>query len=60
MFSIKSGQGIEVHEGVGKRKYLRDEWTYMTVDGKLSTQWERTIVVTGTGVEILTLRDEER
>lgn len=32
----------------------------MTQDGKLSAQFEHTLAVTENGVEILTLRDEER
>lgn len=37
----------------------KDGWTVYTQDGKNSAQWEHTILVTKTGVEILTLRDEE-
>ncbi|TMM44901.1 type I methionyl aminopeptidase [Colwellia ponticola] len=36
-----------------------DNWTVYTADGKKSAQWEHTIVVTKTGCEILTLREEE-
>ncbi|XQW86172.1 type I methionyl aminopeptidase [Thalassotalea piscium] len=36
-----------------------DNWTVYTIDGKKSAQWEHTIVVTKTGCEILTLRNEE-
>jgi methionyl aminopeptidase len=36
-----------------------DNWTVYTADGKRSAQWEHTIVVTKTGCEILTLREEE-
>jgi methionyl aminopeptidase len=36
-----------------------DNWTVYTTDGKKSAQWEHTIVVTKTGCEILTLREEE-
>lgn len=31
-----------------------DGWTATTVDGKLSAQWEHTLLVTETGVEVLT------
>ena len=31
-----------------------DQWTVVTVDGKLSAQFEHTLLVTETGVEILT------
>jgi methionyl aminopeptidase len=36
-----------------------DNWTVTTSDGKNSAQWEHTLLVTATGVEVLTLRDEE-
>ncbi|MGL5358689.1 MAG: type I methionyl aminopeptidase, partial [Shewanella sp.] len=36
-----------------------DNWTVTTSDGKNSAQWEHTLLVTETGVEVLTLRDEE-
>ncbi len=48
-----------VNEGGGKIKHLADNWTVVTKDGKLSAQWEHTVVVTDRGVEILTLREEE-
>ena len=37
-----------------------DGWTVTTKDRSLSAQWEHTILVTETGYEILTLREEER
>ena len=39
---------------------LPDKWTVITKDRSLSAQWEHTLLVTNTGCEILTLRDEER
>ena len=36
-----------------------DNWTVRTKDGKKSAQWEHSLLVTETGCEILTLRDEE-
>jgi methionyl aminopeptidase len=36
-----------------------DEWTVATVDGGLSAQFEHTILITETGVEILTLPEAE-
>lgn len=36
-----------------------DGWTVYTVDGKKSAQWEHTLLVTDTGCEVLTLRQEE-
>ncbi len=66
------GQGVELKEGMtftiepmfnaGKAdtRLLPDDWTVVTRDKKLSAQWEHTLLVTADGVEILTLRDEER
>ena len=39
---------------------LKDGWTVITRDGGLSAQWEHTVAVTDTGVEVLTLRPEEQ
>lgn len=52
---------IEPMINLGSRQiaHLSDDWTVVTKDGKLSAQWEHTILVTGEGYEILTLRDEE-
>ncbi len=52
---------IEPMVNAGKRfiKALNDGWTVVTKDRSLSAQWEHTILVTGTGHEILTLRPEE-
>lgn len=52
---------IEPMINAGKRetKILPDQWTVVTKDHKLSAQWEHTILVTDTGFEILTLRNEE-
>ncbi len=53
---------IEPMLNIGKRhmKVLKDGWTAVTKDRSLSAQWEHTILVTDTGHEILTLRQEER
>lgn len=53
---------IEPMVNAGKRqvKVLPDGWTVVTKDRSLSAQWEHTILVTETGHDILTLRDEER
>lgn len=60
---LKAGQcfTIEPMINAGKRdcRVLQDEWTVVTKDKKLSAQWEHTLLVTETGVEILTLRPEE-
>ena len=37
----------------------RDGWTVETLDGRLSAQWEHTILVTSDGFEILTKRSNE-
>lgn len=53
---------IEPMLNSGKRhmKVLPDGWTAVTKDRSLSAQWEHTILVTETGYDILTLRQEER
>ncbi len=40
-------------------RILPDQWTVVTKDHKLSAQWEHTILVTGSGAEVLTRRREE-
>ena len=52
---------IEPMLNIGKRhmKVLKDGWTAVTKDRSLSAQWEHTILVTPTGHEVLTLRQEE-
>ena len=49
---------IEPMINVGKRdvKLLPDKWTVVTKDHSLSAQWEHTLLVTPTGVDILTIR----
>nr|WP_217491047.1 type I methionyl aminopeptidase [Vibrio cidicii] len=49
-----------VNQGTAKIKCQKDGWTVITRDKKLSAQWEHTILVTSTGYEVLTLREEER
>ncbi len=68
----KRGQGPEIKEGMtftiepmlnmGKKysKVLKDNWTVITKDKKLSAQFEHTVLVTKDGFDILTLRDEEK
>ncbi|BCB62527.1 MULTISPECIES: type I methionyl aminopeptidase [unclassified Halomonas] len=67
----KRGKGLTLQEGMvftiepminmgkAKIKTKRDGWTVVTSDKKLSAQWEHTVAVTATGVEVLTLRDDE-
>jgi len=68
----KPGDGLRLQPGMcftiepmvnaGKRfvKLLPDGWTVVTKDRALSAQWEHTILITESGHEILTLREEER
>jgi len=46
-----------INEGSKYCRTLDDRWTVVTKDGKLSSQWEHTIVVLSDGIEILTERD---
>jgi len=67
----RPGTGMELKEGMtftiepmvnaGKpqSKLLGDQWTVVTRDRKASAQWEHTLLVTATGVEVLTRRQEE-
>ena len=43
-----------INIGSPETEVLEDDWTAVTVDGSLSSQWEHTILVTETGFEILT------
>jgi methionyl aminopeptidase len=54
---------IEPMVNAGKRQTKlskKDGWTVETADKRLSAQWEHTLLVTETGVDVLTLRDEEQ
>jgi methionyl aminopeptidase len=67
----RQGEGLVLTQGMtftiepminlGKKdiKILPDGWTVVTRDRALSAQWEHTLAVTDTGVEILTLRPNE-
>lgn len=44
-----------INQGTFQCDVLDDGWTVVTADGKLSAQWEHTVVVTETGVEIITV-----
>jgi methionyl aminopeptidase len=48
-----------INQGSKKIKTKKDGWTVVTRDKKLSAQWEHTILVTDTGFEVLTLRQDE-
>jgi methionyl aminopeptidase len=66
----KPGTGLKLEPGMiftiepminaGKRhvKLLPDQWTVVTKDRSLSAQWEHTVLVTDTGVEVLTADEE--
>jgi methionyl aminopeptidase len=68
----KAGTGMALREGMvftiepminqGKRDVHTEDdgWTVVTSDGKLSAQFEHTVAVTRTGVQVLTLRPDER
>lgn len=45
-----------INEGVWQDVTWPDEWTAATKDGKLSAQFEQTIIITDTGCEVLTKR----
>ena len=67
----KTGRGLEIKEGMcftiepminqGSKytKLLSDGWTVETKDGRNSAQWEHTLAVTASGVEVLTKRSDE-
>lgn len=48
-----------INAGKHHTKLKSDEWTVETKDGRLSAQWEHTLGVTATGVEVFTARKEE-
>jgi methionyl aminopeptidase len=51
IFTIEPMINLGVAEGFIDRK---DKWTAKTIDGKLSAQYEHTVLVTDDGVEVLT------
>ena len=48
-----------INEGKRHVKIMKDNWTVVTKDRKLSAQWEHTLLVTEDGCEVLTKREEE-
>ena len=68
----KPGTGVVLREGMvftiepminqGRRSIRTEDdgWTVVTQDGKLSAQFEHTVAVTSNGVQVLTLRPDER
>jgi methionyl aminopeptidase len=49
-----------INAGKAAVKILPDNWTVITKDHSMSAQWEHTLLVTDVGVEVLTLRQEEK
>ncbi|XP_021946602.1 methionine aminopeptidase 1 [Folsomia candida] len=49
-----------INAGSWRDEQWPDDWTAVTVDGKLSAQFEETLVVTETGVEVVTGRASGR
>jgi methionyl aminopeptidase len=43
-----------INQGRYETRLMPDSWTAVTIDGMLSAQWEHTVQVTKSGVEILT------
>jgi methionyl aminopeptidase len=47
-----------VNVGRAETRVLDDDWTVVTVDGKLSCYFEHTVAITESGPEVLTLRPD--
>lgn len=62
-FTVREGMTFTIepmiNAGKATTKLKSDGWTVETKDGRLSAQWEHTLAVTATGVEVLTARKEE-
>lgn len=62
-FTLKEGMTFTIepmiNAGKAATKLKKDQWTVETKDGRLSAQWEHTMGVTATGVEVFTTRKEE-
>lgn len=62
-FTLQEGMTftIEPMVNAGQRavKILRDGWTVVTKDRRLSAQWEHTLLVTNAGCDVLTARRDE-
>ena len=61
--ALQEGMTFTIEPMVNAGKYQtrlkKDGWTVETRDGRLSAQWEHTLAVTATGVEVLTARSDE-
>lgn len=60
---LKTGMALTIepmiNEGVWQTKIMKDGWTAITKDRKLSAQWEHTLIVTDNGCIVTTKRDDE-
>ncbi|MBV7316260.1 type I methionyl aminopeptidase [Shewanella sp. NIFS-20-20] len=61
---LRSGMCFTIEPMINAGNYKskldkHDGWTVTTSDGKNSAQWEHTLLVTDSGVEVLTLRADE-
>ncbi len=60
---LKTGMALTIepmiNQGVWQTKVMKDGWTAITKDRKLSAQWEHTLIVTDNGCIVTTARDEE-
>lgn len=60
---LKTGMALTIepmiNEGVWQTKVMKDGWTAITKDRKLSAQWEHTIIVTDNGCIVTTARPDE-
>ena len=58
---LKAGMVIAiepmVNEGTPRLRILKDGWTAVTADGKLSAHFEHSVAITETGPEILSELD---
>ena len=61
--TLKTGMAFTIepmiNQGVWQTKIMKDGWTAITKDRKLSAQWEHTLIVTDNGCIVTTKRDEE-
>ncbi len=48
-----------INEGAWEMEILDDGWTAVTIDAKLSAQYEHTLAVTKDGVRVLTVQNDE-
>lgn len=60
---LKTGMAITIepmiNQGVWQTKIMKDGWTAITKDRKLSAQWEHTLIVTDNGCIVTTQRQDE-